>query len=279
MGSSKAAAKKRREVMASKEFQTWFAARMTTPPVPSDPYRAFMIDRSLNAKLASKTQWQGKPNRLDNPFVDFPAGHFPAGTPIYAPAQKPKRRKGEKYKSPELPKDPIERMRVLNIERMTTRHGVATPSIFKVSGITESYARAGIGRYVGVKDSPLVRVGVGEVHIGKTKGTRSTVQAVAVDFHEAGHVIHAQRTFSKKRLEKGILPYKGTESSYTDEQAATRLARKELKKVFKKQKGAVAVGSWSLAYGLHTYRKGWKNRGKPVVIDPKTQKLLSGGEF
>jgi len=64
--------KKRRAVMESEQFQTWIQERRNTHPFPADPYRAFMIDKSLKADLRTKPGWAPETNRSDFKPVDYP---------------------------------------------------------------------------------------------------------------------------------------------------------------------------------------------------------------
>lgn len=59
--------------MSSPQFAEWWAARRHIHPIPSDPYRAFMIDKSLKAKPLPKEMWVPRTNRSDI-LADFPSG-------------------------------------------------------------------------------------------------------------------------------------------------------------------------------------------------------------
>lgn len=63
-------AKRRSQILASDDFDKWYEARKEIQPFPSDPYRAFMIDRSLKAKSYDEDSWKDYVNRSDLHPVD-----------------------------------------------------------------------------------------------------------------------------------------------------------------------------------------------------------------
>lgn len=265
------AEEKKRRILKSKAFQDWWEVRQETRPIPSNPYRAFMIDRSLNAIIDRPEDWRKEPNRRDMPEVDTAR----KGVPTYAPSYKPRRRTSNKYKSPSIPKSKTGREVHALASDMATSFGLPAPEVNTTNreGPLGGYARVGLGR--SRDDGKLYKMHGGKIHIG-TKGSR--VQALATTAHEVGHVVHAQHSVTKK-LPKGIDPYVGTVSSMSDELMATKLARKHLKgsKALKK-KGELPTANWYLHYALNTYRKGWKGRKRPAKIN-KQGNLVGGAEF
>lgn len=263
-------AERKRRVLRSKAFSDWWEVRQDEEPTPSNPYQAYMIDLSLHAIVDRRDVWEKLPNRRDLPEIDLPY----SGVPTYAPARKPPRRREAPYKSPELPKTGIERDIILSSEAMATSHGKPAPRVIALSrsGPLTSEAAVGLGRIMGI--GPLIRANQGEIRIG-TKGSRATV--LAAQAHETGHVIHAQDLFTTGSKLEGLKPFKGTPSSFSDELSATKLARGHLKKTLS-PKGEYPTATWFLKYGLHTYRKGWEKRGKPVKVD-RSGNILSGGEY
>jgi len=269
------AEERKKRVLKSRAFQTWWEARQDVEPVPSNPYRAYMIDLSLNAIVDRRDTWEKLPNRRDEPDVDLPerSGH---GVPTYAPSRKPRRRREAPYKSEAVPKSGLARDVYLSNAEMAASHGLPAPRVVtkKQSSPLTSSARVGVGRIQG-EDRILTFGHQGEINVG-TKGRRAVVLATAA--HETGHVVHAQSLAKGKTL-KGVTPFKGIPSSMSDELMATKLARQHLKKSKAvSKKGELATGSWFLKYALDTYRKGWKTRGKPVKIG-KQGTLISGGEL
>lgn len=65
---------KRAKILSSVAFREWWAARSDISPIPSDPYRAFMIDLGLKAKVLPKPWWMFRTNRSDYPPYDYPRG-------------------------------------------------------------------------------------------------------------------------------------------------------------------------------------------------------------
>lgn len=261
------AEQRKKRVLRSKAFADWWEVRREQKPVPSNPYRAYMIDLSLHAIIDRRDRWEKEPNRRDIPDVDLPQ----EGIPTYAPSRKPRRRRAEKERSEAIPKSGLEREVALSNLAMATSFGKPAPKVRtkKREGPLQSFANVGVGR-IGEK---LYHIHGGSITVG-IKGPR--VQVLATAAHETGHVIHAQDLVSKKKME-GITPFKGTRASYSDERTATKLGRQHLKKTLK-SKGEYPVASWYLVYALNTYRKGWKQRGKPVKVD-KQGNIISGGEL
>lgn len=267
-------------ILRSHAFATWWEARQTEDPVPSNPYQAYMIDVSLHAKVHPHHTWQVQPNRRDLIDVDLPRGEA-NGVPTYAPAYKPRTRREAPEKSPELPKRGPARELTLRAEQMAIRHGIPAPTVVvgHGEGPLRSYTKTGAYRMGG---GALGFTGIQSVHIGTSgksgKDRKPTFQEIGALYHEVGHDVHAAARFGKgSPLPAGIAPFKGTPRSYSDEQAATKLARAEIKRTLPSKGGGQAIANWTLAYGLHTYRQGWKERGNPVVV--KGGKIISGGEF
>jgi len=73
----KQAVKTREDTLNSDEFATWWKYRRQMQPTPSEPYRAYMIDRSLHATHHPKDEWKGYVNRTDLPPVDNARGYRP----------------------------------------------------------------------------------------------------------------------------------------------------------------------------------------------------------
>lgn len=72
-----AAYARKRAILSSHAFQTWWQWRQHIHPHPSDPYRAYMIDIGLYARVHHKEIWQRRVNRMDMPDIDLPL-HAPA---------------------------------------------------------------------------------------------------------------------------------------------------------------------------------------------------------
>ena len=48
---------RRHQILESQQFHQWWENRRTMQPTPSNPYQAFMIDRSLKAKNYDEKSW------------------------------------------------------------------------------------------------------------------------------------------------------------------------------------------------------------------------------
>lgn len=277
------AKQKRDAVLKSRAFNDWWEARQEVEPIPSDPYRAYMIDLSLHAKVDNPAIWEKQPNRRDQPDVDLPFG----GTPKYAPSRKPRRRSQRKYKSPAIPKKGLGKEAHVLTSAMASEYGLPAPAIreYKSKGPLIGAAKVGVARLEGKRDkrtgkrtSVIFDVGhSGELRLG-TKGSKATVLATAA--HEEGHVIHARRTLILKKKIKGVPAYSAKNPTpFADELAATTIARRHLKKSKTLNKtGEMATANWFLSGALNSYRKGWKRRGKPVKVNKKGQ-VISGGDY
>ena len=276
------AEQRKKKVLRSKAFNDWWEVRQEVDPVPSDPYRAFMIDRSLHARVDNPKIWEKYPNRRDEPDVDLPF----SGAPTYAPSRKPRRRTPRKEKSPAIPKKGLGKEAFDLTAAMAKEHGLPAPAIreHKRSGPLIGAAKVGVARLEGPRDkktgkrtSVIYDIGhSGELRLG-TKGSRATVLATAA--HEEGHVIHARKTLVQKKKIKGIPTYSAQNPTpFADELAATTIARRHLKKSKAlNKKGEMATANWFLKGALHSYRQGWKRRGKPVKVDKKGR-IISGGK-
>jgi len=168
---------KKKAIMQSPEFQVWWQWRRGIYPVPSDPFRAFMIDLGIPAKLHPEEAWRKRVNRADVVPVDYPRELKPLQQPIIRsqPLQQPVL----KYKK---------RIEILQkaAEEFTKHYGVPMPQLRFVpeeSHMEASYKPFGIG------ESPSAAV----VTIG-LKGTKHL--ALATLFHELGHhVQHVKQPF------------------------------------------------------------------------------------
>lgn len=276
-------AKKRKDTLASYAFQTWWAERSKHEPVPTDPYRAFMIDKGLRASLEDREHWTPKPNRKDLPLIDYPFGKWTytkRQRKISPPAQR------EIKAEPKTKKTPHREIADL----MEKEVGLPKPiEIYNTrQGSVRSHAHSGVSV-----------TGVSMPHFGKifVATHNNSPSSIAVTAHESGHVAHAQTTFgrTKKPLPKGMLPFAAIQrakegrstklnsvDTYNDERAAWKFADTVLDKIQPKgplkitqksdhvevdlSKSPRAQGKWTKAYALHTYRVGAKLRGTPIKI-------------
>ena len=68
----------RSRIVRSKSFKAWKKQRLKLKPRPKtkDLFRAYQIDKSLKATLASKQDWKRRINRLDTITIDYPKKRY-----------------------------------------------------------------------------------------------------------------------------------------------------------------------------------------------------------
>lgn len=178
------AAKRREKIMGSKPFKEWWAARQHIHPMPSDPFRAFMIDVGLHAKIHTKEIWRGRTPRADFPSIDLPSG-------IPAPKRRiPSRKEERRFKliprAAEPYGEPTEFEKGLQrqVDKMSEHYHVAAPRLVFERGegiLSSSYYHGAFGDIM-----PFIKLGV-------KGGKRSEAQALGALGHEFGHHVHAKR--------------------------------------------------------------------------------------
>lgn len=180
----KEAAEKRRQVLSSYAFQEWWSARRHIHPIPSDPYRAFMIDIALVAKIHRKEIWRGRVPRADYPPIDLPS---------FIPAPKrrlPSRKEERRFKKVPMVAMPygeklqIEKELDTLAEQMSETLHVPKPKIFAERG----EGALGSGYYAGELGflPPFIKIGIK----GHKEGGKP--QIFGAFEHEFGHHAHAK---------------------------------------------------------------------------------------
>lgn len=175
------ASEKRRQVLRSYAFQEWWSARKHIHPIPSDPYRAFMIDIALVARIHRKEIWRGRVPRADYPPVDLPS--FIPAPKRRLPSRKEERRlkRMPKTAMPYGEKTELEKGLESLAEQMAEKYHVPKPELFFERGegaLGSSYFRGEIGLL-----PPMIKTGV--------KG-KSKPQIFGAFEHEFGHHVHAR---------------------------------------------------------------------------------------
>lgn len=276
---------KKKTVLASPSFQKWWRERRNMSSVPDDPYRAYMIDLGIPAKIKPQPIWAVEPNRGDIVDSDFPFG---GARNLPSPEEK-------------KPRHPYVQRMARRGGSMAERHGIEKPDMhFPTSdGALGSYTYTGVG----VKsEGGFIRKHKGETVVGvrgRSKGSRAQQEAAL--YHELGHNVHAHKSAKGEPLLKGLTPYTGSGKDYMDEHAATAYAMLEIKRNMKGKrvkiqtikspveqtstfrskvgqkftathvadisKSPKAIGNWTLRYALQTYQEGWKDRGNPVKMN------------
>lgn len=176
---------RRRLVMGSRAFQEFWSARQHIHPIPSDPYRAFMIDIALRAEIHTKEIWRGRTPRADYPPVDLPS-HIPAYK-RRLPSRKEERRlkRVPRAAMPYETLTELEKQLDVLVERMSEHYHVPKPRLIferEVGLLKSSYFAGEIGLL-----PPFVKIGVkGQ----EKKGTYPQISSAAE--HEIGHHVHAK---------------------------------------------------------------------------------------
>jgi hypothetical protein len=226
----------RKEVMESEEFRTWWNNRKKTQPVPSDPYRAFMIDRSLEAKLTSQGTWSKEPNRMDFEPIDFP--------PIV---------KGRRLRRPEPePKGPYveETKKKLKAQELEMAKGmnVSPPELRFTQGSGRSFYASGYGK--NKQTGEIVKIQEPYIMIGLRKDGKMAFTDEGTLAHELGHhkkVVELEREGGKEAVYRF---YYNLQNSRERLNEAEREAWKNADPYMTNKR---AVQKWHKKYALGTY--------------------------
>jgi len=175
---------KKKQILESSAFQTWWNWRRKISPVPKDPFKAYMIDLGIPARLYEPDPWSKRVNRADWIAVDYP--RMATRTERY-----PSEVRTASTQLEQLHKKRVET--IMEAAREFTQHySVPMPQIkiLHEKGYFESY------------HDPLRNI----VAIG-IKGAK--MPTLGVLFHELGHHVQYQKvpmpyglTFSQARLWK-----------------------------------------------------------------------------
>ena len=232
--------------MASSDYKFWWHKRQHEEPIPSNPYRAFMIDKGINAKSDDQRKWNKEPNRHDidvdssdvrRKQTKRPTSKRRHTKPVeskplsYTPKHEAKHQKGQ-----------MSRKEVIRIaEEFTKEKGIPMPKKVIVSsdrgpligqmgtawarkrGVHESYATP-------YAESSFLKVG--------TKGGRAQVKAVL--YHELGHWADAHKSGTQGKFKVG--------GKWRRETAAWKEADSKLQ-------DSRPVQKWTKRFALGSYKK------------------------
>lgn len=231
---------RRRQVMGSYAFQEWWGAREHIHPVPSDPFRAFMIDIGLTAKIHRKEVWRGRVPRADYPTIDLPSG-------VPAPKRRlPSRKEERRFKRvpqfamPYGEKTELEKGLEILAEQMSEKYHISKPRIHFERG-EGALGSAYFAGEIGVLP-PFIKVGV--------KG-ESKPQIFGAFEHEFGHHAHAKIGLPLQAL--GVSTEYRIASKIEKEQLAWKLADPFMRQRRQEQK-------WLKQYAIGTYTGKVKRR-------------------
>lgn len=240
---------RRRKVMSSVAFQTWWAARQNIHPVPADPYRAFMIDISLHARVHRREIWEHRTPRADYPSVDLPS---------WLPAPKrrlPSRKEERRFKVIPRAAEPFQvtpfEVGLKQIgEKMAEKYHVPMPRIFfeRREGAIESAYFHGLA---GIME-PFIKIGTKGQERMKSKGQEIETSGIGSQIfgifeHEFGHHAHARFGLEPSMAAAGKISLEFA--------SATKIEREkkawELADPFMVQRRPIQ--KWVKRYGLGTY--------------------------
>jgi len=267
-------AQRKKEIINSQHFQQWLEYRRSISPFPSNPYRAYMIDKGINAdKRPSEEVWGRIVNRSDNYPVDTYQNGSPRERQPRRIPRKQKRRyerkEGRRKESRKLSKKELALKEIS--EKMSSHYGVPAPEVvFMKTGGSRSYASIPSFDALGRGTS---------VHIG-SKGKLSP-HLKAIMLHETGHTVHGSSTQEQMKAH-GKMGF--VESRYirggriVREKTAWDLAEPFIKKM-PSEGGARGIARWTKAWSALSYRKKGKARYDPVDPTSGTIHVSYGDEF
>jgi len=229
----------KKKIMDSAAFLYWWDERRKIHPIPKDPFRAFMIDIGIPARLKDPEEWKRRVNRSDYILIDHPS----VRTKIHQLKQMAKQKKQKQKETLQIEK--IKQMLIKSAVEFTKQHGVPMPQFlrFDISkGWTRSFFK---GTYHGEKLIASVNVGI--------KGKNPLLMKSAM-LHELGHYIDYL-----KRPPRVIVAPSRSVLKMSREREAWKYARKFL---------THPVQTWSMAMSLKGYRDLYEQSilGEPMKI-------------
>lgn len=244
------AAAKREAILSSRAFREWWDARLTFSPTPSDPYRAYMIDLGLFARVHHKRVWKHRTNRMDYPNIDLPLG-TPRRRRKLPPRKQIKRFKPVPKAALPAILTPYEKELVREAEQFKEKYHLPAMEIRFERGVVAAHIPAIYGRGAAIIKMPREQV---EQAAKLRKGVEQQVRVVLG--HELGHFAHAAyggigRITQKPTGLAAVItaPYVlgGTRKEViAKEEIAWAIARKHLK-------GFTPIQAWGKKTWLGTY--------------------------
>lgn len=249
---------KRNKIIASRAFRTWWSARRNISPIPSDPYRAYMIDLELKAMILPEEYWRFRTNRADVPEYDYPIG-----IPIdrrRTPSRKHLKKRWKLKPKPAQPlvMTPYEKALVGMVRKAEERFHLPATEIRIEPREKAAYTPQILGKAIITMPKGYV------AQAAKQQIVKEQVEATML--HEFGHHAHAAyagftKAMSRQIQEKGALssilkgvpfqPFAGTMETRI---GAERVAWKVAKKVsVAERKRWHPISAWRKKYALGTY--------------------------
>jgi len=237
---------RRQKIIRSPAFQAWWSARRGLRPIPSDPFRAFMIDVGLLAKPLRKEYWQYRTNRSDYPPVDLPRG-VPRGK-RRLPSRKEERRRYKRV--PKMAKPIVETPRIKELKR----RGEAFLEKYHLPAVEWAFVPERGEGISSVIHASLFGGRQAIVTVGTAGGLYPAVAALK---HELGHHGHYAYQGLPEQKAFGVLKGYPQAGRVEREKTAWKIAELDL------QKG-IPIQKWTKKYYLGTYL-GTSPRGRPKL--------------
>ena len=239
---------KRRAIMESEAFQIWLSERWNIPPMPKDPYQAYMIDKSLKAKLKTRPEWAQRTNRADFQPIDFPPITKEPPPDITEPAP----RTVQAEKSKELLRS---RMKVVAGKMDVSEPRLRFTTSYK--GRARSFYRSGYA--INRRTGQLVQIGEPEIVIGIPRSGKIYPENYATLTHEMGHhktVVNLKREGGEKAV---LYHYRQIRRSDAAKIKSEREAWKQADPYLKEHRPAQ---KWLKKYAFGTYLGTTPKHGK-----------------
>lgn len=228
--------KKKKQITTSEAFKIWWTERRKHPPVPSDPYRAFMIDRGIQAHLTDPQDWKTRMNRSDYEPIDFP--------PIVRGKRRIRLPKAPSNKEAERTKRKIrDRARFICKDM-----GVDKPEVSFCEGSQYSYYQSGYA--INKLTGEVVRLRKPKVVIGISKSGKLYPMNYGALAHELGHhkdVVMRERSGDPNAIQKYYLNITSNKEARNESE---RTAWKYADPYMVEKR---AVQKWHKKYALGTY--------------------------
>lgn len=235
--------KRRRKIVRTEAFRTWWTARRNIRPIPSDPFRAYMIDLGLFATPLRKPYWKHRTNRSDYPPVDLPRGAPRERRRL--PSRKEERRRYRRIPKPAKPVILTPRMKEIQ------KRGEAFLEKFHLPAVTWRFVPEKGEAISSLVHQALFGGRKAIVQVGVAGGLYPTVAAMR---HELGHHGHYAYQGLAEQEKFGLLKGYHMASRIERERVAWKIAEIDLKE-------AVGIQKWTKKYYLGTYL-GTTGRGR-----------------
>lgn len=249
----------KKTALESEAFDKWYEARRHIQPTPSNPYQAFMIDRSLRAKPYDEPSWEDYVNRSDLEPVDNPQGVPIEGEPIHRKHRRETFVPATKIR-PVHEHEPLFQEVVSMREDFKKTYGINDVDIIvEKRGVSHGLA---YGRPMRPQDKGVILIpeGMYDAVTKEPKRYRKSQFRVGIG-HELSHATHLGQT-----------PPSYGERWITEPERTTVPHTPELREIFKTTEGAPTkkIREERMAHAItrdYYQKKGWKLKGSAKLLD------------